>query len=582
MSSITVEEFITKLGFEVDGTSLAHVESTSTNTAKHIESSFSHMGESIRESFHRAFEAVAPLVEMAAPLLALFGAHEAIEGAARMEALTVQMGVLLGNAEAAEGLVHKMQDLAQVTPMTTMDIATAAKQLIAFRVPADQVIDKIRQIGDVAGGNSAKMQQLAEIFGKVSSGGKLTGRETMEFTYAGFNPLAIIQEHAQAFGLAKNISIGELQKLEAAGKISYDMVAKIFDIATSKGGMFYKAMEKGSQTLSGLWSTVVDNIEINIEKVMQTIMPVMKDVMRAIIAIDWQPMVEGARAFVQSIDWKSLGGYIMNVATVLKALFLILTDMYPLLVGYMAFGLINKLKLLELVTGAVTLATQLFGTTMAATNAKMALGEGITTAWGARLAVLKKAAPGFASAMGSAFASLLNPLMLGIAALTGLWMLYNKITNDTKTEFEKQQDAFDDEDVLKHQDIYTKVRAQKELQAVKYEFDNAEKTGKALTADEAKELEERRSNAEKMLDRVAKARERVLGEKYDPYADALKDVMSHTKNTNFNVKNTIHMPVTVDDKGDTKLSATALHQLIDTRVRSVFNVQLIGIGRGIA
>jgi hypothetical protein len=55
-------------------------------------------------------------------------------------------------------------------------------------------------------------------------------------------------------------TMSELKDQMSKGKISFDMVNKAIISATSSGGLFFKGMEKGSQTFSGKWSTMMDNI----------------------------------------------------------------------------------------------------------------------------------------------------------------------------------------------------------------------------------------------------------------------------------------------------------------------------------
>jgi hypothetical protein len=54
----------------------------------------------------------------------------------------------------------------------------------------------------------------------------------------------------------------DLKKDMEDGKITTDMVTDAFKSATSEGGLFYQGMERGSKTLSGTFSTLMDNIKL--------------------------------------------------------------------------------------------------------------------------------------------------------------------------------------------------------------------------------------------------------------------------------------------------------------------------------
>lgn len=54
--------------------------------------------------------------------------------------------------------------------------------------------------------------------------------------------------------------MADLKKDMEDGKISFEMVADAMKSATSEGGLFYQAMEKQSKTMSGMLSTLKDNL----------------------------------------------------------------------------------------------------------------------------------------------------------------------------------------------------------------------------------------------------------------------------------------------------------------------------------
>lgn len=180
--------------------------------------------------------------------IASFGLQYAMQ----MEDYTTNFTTLLGNAEKAQELVGNLRDMAAKTPFGTSDLASASQTLLSFGVSAENIMPTIQQLGDVSMGNSERFQSLALAFGQVSSAGKMTGQDLLQFINAGFNPLNVI---AQQTGE----SMEELRKRMSEGGVSAQEVAEAFALATSEGGQFYGAMDNASQTLSGRISSLKDD-----------------------------------------------------------------------------------------------------------------------------------------------------------------------------------------------------------------------------------------------------------------------------------------------------------------------------------
>ncbi|TAE87609.1 MAG: hypothetical protein EAZ81_13840 [Verrucomicrobia bacterium] len=98
-------------------------------------------------------------------------------------------------------------------------------------------------LGDVSMGNAERFSSLATAFAQTTAAGRLMGQEVLQFVNAGFNPLAQIAKDTGR-------SMADLKKEMEDGKISVDMVRQAFVKATSEGGLFFKAIDKGSATTS--------------------------------------------------------------------------------------------------------------------------------------------------------------------------------------------------------------------------------------------------------------------------------------------------------------------------------------------
>ena len=92
-----------------------------------------------------------------------------VKMAAETENLGVQFKVLMGDAEAAKNTLKELKDFSSSTNFESDQINKAGRQLLAVGVNADELIPKIRMIGDVANGSGKDFNELATIFAKNKS-----------------------------------------------------------------------------------------------------------------------------------------------------------------------------------------------------------------------------------------------------------------------------------------------------------------------------------------------------------------------------------------------------------------------------
>ena len=190
----------------------------------------------------------------------------------------ISFEVLLGSSEKATDMLGKITEMAAKTPFEKMDLQNAAQQMLNFGVAENQVLDYMKQLGDIAAGDKQRFQSLALVFGQVSSAGKLSGQDLLQFINAGFNPL---KELADMTGE----SYASLQEKMSKGLITTDMVAAAMKRATSEGGKFYQMMDKMSATTGGRISTVIDNIKERTAAMFKYIAPLIANILELVDAI---------------------------------------------------------------------------------------------------------------------------------------------------------------------------------------------------------------------------------------------------------------------------------------------------------
>ena len=161
------------------------------------------------------------------------------KAAADVEDLGIQFEVLTGSAKTAAELMKTFRDEEKKSSLNLSDYANAAKTMLAFGTSVEGVTPALRMIGDISMGNSERFGSLAIAFAQTTAAGRLMGQEVLQFVNAGFNPLEQISRDTGR-------SMAQLKNEMEDGAITVEMVKNSFVNATSEGGRFYKAIDKGS------------------------------------------------------------------------------------------------------------------------------------------------------------------------------------------------------------------------------------------------------------------------------------------------------------------------------------------------
>lgn len=165
-----------------------------------------------------------------------------------MESLQTSFKTLAGEQIGGE-LFEQIKEYELRTPMIMQDLASGAQTMLAFNIPAQDVMQHLKAIGDISMGDSEKFKSLTLAFSQMSATGKLMGQDLLQMINAGFNPLQVISEQTGK-------SIGQLKEEMEKGAISTKMVQDAFHAAASEGGQFNGMLEAQSKTLKGAISNL--------------------------------------------------------------------------------------------------------------------------------------------------------------------------------------------------------------------------------------------------------------------------------------------------------------------------------------
>ena len=168
--------------------------------------------------------------------------------------LEISFGTMLKSKEKANELMAQLTDLAAKTPFGLQEVSEGAKRLLAFQVPAQEVTETLRRMGDVAAGLGVPMGQLIHVYGQVKAQGKLMTNDLYQFMNAG---IPIIAELSKVVGKSET----EIKDMVSAGKIGFPEIQAVIKNMTSEGGLFFNLMAEQSKSLGGQISNLQDNFD---------------------------------------------------------------------------------------------------------------------------------------------------------------------------------------------------------------------------------------------------------------------------------------------------------------------------------
>ena len=233
---------------------------------------------------------------------------------ATIEQLKTSFEVMTGSAEKAAEVVERLRIMGAETPFEMKDLASTTQLLMQYGFSADEALDRMRMLGDVAQGNKEAMNSIALGYAQMSSAGKVNLVDIKQMINGGFNPLQEISERTGE-------SMASLYDRISKGTMTVDEITESMRRATSEGGRFYQSMEKQSQTLNGQLSTLKDNADQLLGSLTEGIPEGLRDQML--------PFANNLVAELQKAF--ETGGYQGLVDTA--------TDMIPDLLGMMTGGL---------------------------------------------------------------------------------------------------------------------------------------------------------------------------------------------------------------------------------------------------
>jgi len=169
---------------------------------------------------------------------------------------------LTGGVEQAGKMMQQLTAFTAKTPFQLDAVAKSARQLVASGTDIADVNTQLQFLGDIAATSGSSIDEIAAIFAKVNAKGKVELENLNQLAERG---IPIFTALSEATGLPAD-------KL-GAGAVSVEQFSQVLQGFAQEGGFAEGAMLRLSQTVSGKFSTALDNAKFAAASLGEQLLP---------------------------------------------------------------------------------------------------------------------------------------------------------------------------------------------------------------------------------------------------------------------------------------------------------------------
>jgi tape measure domain-containing protein len=205
--------------------------------------------------------------------------EQGLKTAADMQQAQVAFTTLIGNASQAQKFLSDLQNFAAATPFTLPGLVDDARLLMGVGVAANQVIPTLTAWGNAAGALGVSNDRFNNAMLALSQSlgaGKINAQDMNQIINAGIPIWKLMSE-------ATGLPVPKLRELSAQGKLLSDQILPKVEAQMNKdyGG----AMAAQSKTLTGVWSTFTDTLDIGMANSLKPLIPLMSTAIPAAASV---------------------------------------------------------------------------------------------------------------------------------------------------------------------------------------------------------------------------------------------------------------------------------------------------------
>jgi tape measure domain-containing protein len=369
-----------------------------------------------------------------------------VHTAGKIDDVEGKFETLLGSTEAAKGAIKELSDFLSKAPFGFDEVAAAEKKLLSFGLTVGETKTRLQEIGDVSAASGAQLETVSEVFGKISSTGKVTIGALVKLQQEG---IPIFQALADSAGKTDN----QIREMATKGTISLGQFEKAFSSLSKEGGFAFQAMQKESQGLDGRLQVLKNNFVLLSGQIGAVFLPVVNKIVGAMSALidSFRQNEEIAKITAYTIAFGvAITGVVTALSVAGQALLFFQT-------GMAALG--GTFTVLGTVVGAILSPIGLFVAAIAAGTAAIIYFKDNIAAFATAVAPVFS---GLGNIIAGAFTGNVERVAEGVqqmksVTLAGIDETYNAILEKKKSQDERMiasdKDYLNQKSALRQQDV---------------------------------------------------------------------------------------------------------------------------------
>lgn len=180
---------------------------------------------------------------------------DATKAFAEIESTKTQLEVVFSSKVQSDMMFGDISKYAVKSPFGIQETSELAVLLKQSGVYASDLMETLKMLGDTAGGNMEKMKRIANNYAQIVSIGKASMLDMRQFAYAG---IPIFEAVSEELGVSQS----RLRELISDGKVTSDIIEKVFKNLTGINGIFQNSTEKGAKTLKARLQNLSDSKQL--------------------------------------------------------------------------------------------------------------------------------------------------------------------------------------------------------------------------------------------------------------------------------------------------------------------------------
>lgn len=253
-----------------------------------------------------------------------------IQAAGAQDQFRVSMTALLKDTAKVDQVTSAVKRFADATSFSNEAVFQVAQNLVAAKVPLNNLIPTLQMLGDVSLGNAEKFSGIATAWYQIIAKGKLTAEEINQIAERGVSVWSILAEETGK-------SVPELQKLAEAGKLTVDAYMPILQrgLAKNYAGSLKEASNLSTNLLVNITKSITNFAAAIGAGLGDTVNPFLQFLAQA-----FQRAALYAKALTQSAIWARFTQSLQAAAEALA----------PIIKGIGVAGFIGLIRVVQILT----------------------------------------------------------------------------------------------------------------------------------------------------------------------------------------------------------------------------------------